>query len=109
MQPQAMLQSFLNVVIFGMNPQLAVEAPRFVSRSFPDSFTPHNYYPGLLNLEGRIARETGDPLAALGHGIEWWPDWTSRSGGMCLLEIDVDRGILHAGADCRRAAYALGW
>jgi len=48
-------------------------------------------------------------LAALGHGIEWWPDWTSRSGGMCLLEIDVDRGILHAGADCRRAAYALGW
>jgi len=108
-QPQAMLQSFLNAVVFGMDPQSAVEAPRFVTRSFPDSFTPHNYYPGLLNLEGRIARQTGEALAALGHGIEWWPDRTSRSGGMCLLEIDADRGIFHAGADCRRAAYALGW
>ena len=104
-----MLQSFLNSVIFGMNPQTAVEAPRFVTRSFPDSFTPHNYYPGLLNLEGRIDRKTGEELAALGHGIEWWPDRTSRSGGMCLLEIDSERGILQAGADCRRAAYALGW
>ena len=108
-QPQAMLQSFLNSVIFGMNPQSAVEAPRFVTRSFPDSFTPHNYYPGLLNLEGRIERQTGDALAALGHRIEWWPDRTSRSGGMCLLEIDVEQGILQAGADYRRAAYALGW
>jgi len=108
-QPQAMLQAFLNAVVFGMDPQSAVEAPRFVSRSFPDSFTPHNYFPGQLNLEGRIARETGDALASLGHGIEWWPDRTSRAGGMCLLEIDAERGILHAGADSRRAAYALGW
>ena len=108
-QPQAMLQSFLNSVIFGMNPQSAVEAPRFVTRSFPDSFTPHNYYPGLLNLEGRIERHTGEELAAMGHRIEWWPDRTSRSGGMCLLEIDIERGILQAGADCRRASYALGW
>ena len=104
-----MLQAFLNVTVFGMDPQSAVEAPRFVSRSFPDSFTPHSYYPGQLNLEGRIARETGDALASLGHDIEWWPDRTSRVGGVCLLEIDAERGVLHGGADYRRAAYALGW
>jgi gamma-glutamyltranspeptidase/glutathione hydrolase len=104
-----MVQAFLNAVVFGMDPQSAVEAPRFVTRSFPDSFTPHNHQPGQLNLEGRIARETGDALASLGHRVEWWPDRTSRAGGMCLLEIDAETGILHAGADCRRAAYALGW
>ena len=108
-QPQAMLQAFLNVTVFGMDPQSAVEAPRFVGRSFPDSFTPHNYYPGQLNLEGRIARETGGALASLGHGIEWWPDRTSRAGGVCMLGVDAERGILEAGADPRRAAYALGW
>ena len=108
-QPQAMLQAFLNVVVFGMDPQSAVEAPRFVTRSFPDSFTPHNHYPGKLYLEGRIGRETEKALASLGHGVERWPDRTSRAGGMCLLAIEVETGILHAGADGRRAAYAVGW
>ena len=108
-QPQAMVQAFLNAVVFGMDPQSAVEAPRFVTRSFPDSFSPHNYNPGQLNLEGRIARETAEALSSLGHRVEMWPDRTSRAGGMCVLEIDAETGILHAGADGRRAAYALGW
>ena len=41
-QQQAMLQVFLNVAEFGMLPQPAVEAPRFATRSFPDSFWPHS-------------------------------------------------------------------
>ncbi|MCH7478183.1 MAG: gamma-glutamyltransferase, partial [SAR324 cluster bacterium] len=65
-QPQAMLQVLLNVAIFGMEPQAAVEAPRFVTRSHPDSFSPHRAFPGQLNLEGRIAREVGEALAAKG-------------------------------------------
>lgn len=108
-QPQAMLQALLNVVIFGMDPQNAVEAPRFVSSSFPDSFAPHDYHPGRLNLEGRIARDAGEALAALGHRVEWWPERTSRAGGVCLVRFDPSTGIFHAGADFRRAAYALGW
>ena len=35
MQPQAMLQVFLNVTVFGMDAQEAVEAPRFATYSFP--------------------------------------------------------------------------
>ena len=37
MQIQAMLQTFLNLFVFGMGPQAAVEAPRFASYSFPNS------------------------------------------------------------------------
>lgn len=109
-QVQAMLQVFLNIVAFGMNPQEAIEAPRFMTYSHPDSFAPHASYPGRLCLEGRIPRETGDRLAALGHGVQWWPDWLWRAGGVCTIQSDIPNGILRAGADPRRAAaYAVGW
>jgi gamma-glutamyltranspeptidase/glutathione hydrolase len=39
-QQQAMLQVFLNVTVFGMPLQRAVELPRVASRSHPDSFWP---------------------------------------------------------------------
>ena len=53
-QIQAMLQTFVNIVVYGMNPQAAVEAPRFATMSFPNSFEPHEYHPGKLMLEARI-------------------------------------------------------
>src|SRR3546814_10479526 len=45
-QIQAMLQVFLNVSVFGMDVQAAIEAPRFATYSFPASFAPHDYFPG---------------------------------------------------------------
>src|SRR6185295_6740065 len=68
-QPQAMLQVFLNVVLWGMDPQTAVEAPRFAGYSYPSSSEPHNYHPGRLNLESRIDKSTIDALGALGHKV----------------------------------------
>ncbi len=108
-QPQAMLQVLLNIAVFGMEPQTAVEAARFVTRSHPDSFSPHRYFPGQLNLEGRISREVGQALAAKGHDVQWLPDRTARTGGVCAVLFDQDTGVFHAAADFRRAGYALGW
>jgi len=107
-QTQAMLQVFLNVHLFGMEAQEAVEAPRTASYSFPSSFEPHAYHPGRLNLEGRIERSTGDALADLGHRIEWWPDWTWLAGAVCTIITDKVSGVLKGGADPRRPSYALG-
>lgn len=108
-QCQAMAQTLLNIDAFEMNPQQAVEAPRFASYSFPQSFAPHAYHPGLLKLEGRIDGNIGDALAALGHKIEWWGDWEWQAGAMCTIRRDLKTGVLEAGADPRRAGYALGW
>ena len=108
-QAQAMLQAFLNIVLFGMDPQEAVEAPRFASYSFPDSFEPHAYHPGRLNIEGRISQETGAALAALGHKVHWWPQWVWRAGAVCCIVADPITGVLHGGADPRRQSYAVGW
>jgi gamma-glutamyltranspeptidase/glutathione hydrolase len=103
-----MVQVFLNATRFGMNIQAAIEAPRFATYSFPSSFAPNNYFPGLLMLEGRLPDKTGESLAARGHKVDWWPDWTWKAGGVCAIHADSDKGILYAGADPRRAGKALG-
>ena len=104
-----MLQVLLNLAVFGMEPQNAVEAPRFSTRSHPDSFSPHRAFPGQLNLEARIAKETGDELASKGHDVNWLPERTTRSGGVCAIHFDQEHGTFPAGADFRRGGYALGW
>jgi gamma-glutamyltranspeptidase/glutathione hydrolase len=107
-QTQAMLQVFLNIHLFGMEVQEAVEAPRVASYSYPSSFEPHAYHPGLLNLESRIDKATGDALGRLGHKIGWWPDWTWLAGAVCTVVANETTGVLKGGADPRRPSYALG-
>jgi gamma-glutamyltranspeptidase / glutathione hydrolase len=109
LQAQGMLQVFLNHTVFGMNIQEAVEAPRFVTHSFPGSFEPHPYFPGRLDLERGIGASAGDSLAALGHRVEWLPDLSMNTAGVCAIVADRETGILSGGADPRRAARAMGW
>ena len=106
---QAQMQAFLNVHVFGMSPQAAVEAPRIASYSWPGSALPHSYKPGRINLEGRIDKATGDALSALGHDVEWWPDFKWLAGSVCTVRVDGQTGLREAGADPRRTAYAVGW
>ena len=105
-QTQANLQLMLNVLVFGMDPQQAVEAPRFSTQSMPNSFYPRAYHPGVLNLETGFSDATASALAAMGHRI-------SRVGacgiGAIITRRDPDTGMLAAGADPRRPTYAIGW
>ena len=105
-QAQGNLQLILNTLVFGMNPQEAIEAPRFATNSVPNSFYPHQYLKGQLALEPGFPSETADALRALGHEV--------TSSGSCGLGAtvthrDPDSGVLSAGADPRRACYAIGW
>jgi len=56
-QPQAMLQVFLNMAVFEMTPQAAIEQPRFASSSFPGSSDPHTYSPRRMSMERRFTDE----------------------------------------------------
>jgi gamma-glutamyltranspeptidase/glutathione hydrolase len=109
LQPQGMLQVLLNHTVFGMSIQEAVEAPRFVTHSFPGSFEPHPYHPARLDLERSIGEATGEALAARGHRVQWLPDLSIGTAGVCAISGDLQRGILSGGADPRRAARAMGW
>ena len=108
-QIQANLQSLLNHLAFGMPLQDAVEAPRLVTHSHPDTFAPHTARPGLVTLEGRIDETTCDRLAARGHRVERLADWTHWTGGVCAVRKDLATGELEAAADPRRWSRALGW
>jgi len=107
-QQQAMLQVFLNITAYGMSPQQAVEAPRVATRSFPDSFWPHQDFPGRLDCERGIPAETRAALGELGHLVEERPDGDWRSGAVCAVVVGAD-GTLMAAADPRRGAHAIGW
>ena len=106
---QAQLQVMLNILVFGMGPQAAVEAPRFASYSWPASALPHTYHPARLNVEEDVGHETGDALRKLGHDIQWWPSHSWRAGSVCVIEADQRSGLMRGGADPRRAAAAGGW
>ncbi|HYG42679.1 MAG TPA: gamma-glutamyltransferase [Bordetella sp.] len=106
-QLQAMAQVFLNIAVFGMNPQEAVDAPRFATYDFPDSFEPHESLPGRLTVESDIGQETTDALRAMGHDALPWPARTWRAGAVCLIQHDPGSGVCLAGADPRRPSYAI--
>ncbi len=108
-QPQAMLQVFLNVVDFGMLPQVAVEAPRISSYNFPNSFWPHVYNPGRTIAEARICRESGEALRDRGYKLEEVPDFARTLGSVCCIVRDSKTGVLMGGADARRSSHAEGW
>jgi gamma-glutamyltranspeptidase/glutathione hydrolase len=107
-QPQAMVQVFLNIVLWDMDPQSAVEAPRFATYNFPSSSEPHAYHPGRLNLESRFPRSTMDQLAALGHKVAPWSELEWRAGAVCAIRVNPETGLLEGAADPRRPCYALG-
>ena len=108
-QPQSMLQLLLNIHVFGMAPQDALDQPRFATVSFPQSTDPHPYYPGRLHMESRFDLGVADELTKRGHDIHWWPDWHWLAGAPCTVLKDQKTGKLEGGSDPRRPTSVIGW
>ena len=105
-QAQANLQQILNVLVFGMDPQQAVEAPRFGTQSIINSFYPRVYLPGQLNVDPGISAEVRSRLEALGHKVV---EADACGRGAVVTLRNPETGVLSAGADPRRPTYAIGW
>jgi gamma-glutamyltranspeptidase / glutathione hydrolase len=104
-QDQAMLQVLLNILVFGMNPQDAVEAPRFQTEHFFASFGNHEFVPGKVNLESRFPASTVEALSKMGHKVEIKGPW---SNGSAPTLIQVSDGVLQGAADPRRNRFVIG-
>ena len=96
-QPQSLIQIVNNLVLFGMTPQAAIEAPRFRS------------YGGLgVAFEDRVDASVLEALEALGHEVEVVHGWTATFGGAHMILCDP-AGTLTAASDPRREAYAIAY
>jgi gamma-glutamyltranspeptidase/glutathione hydrolase len=107
-QDQALLQVLLNIVEFGMNPQEAVEAPRFDTQHYISSFDNHEFLAGVLNVESRISPEVISKLEARGHKLKVQVPWGTGSAPTVIM-VDVKSGVISGGADPRRGRYAVAW
>jgi len=94
MQPQGHVQLLLNLLLFGMDPQAAVDAPRF------------RHYDGLrVGLESPVPDSVRQGLSAMGHQVtELAPD---AAGGAQLI-IRLPRGYV-AASDPRKDGMAVGY
>jgi gamma-glutamyltranspeptidase/glutathione hydrolase len=107
-QDQALLQVLLNIIEFGMNPQEAVEAPRFDTQHYVSSFDDHEFLPGSLNIESRVSLKTIQELSQKGHKVRVQGEWGTLSAPTVIM-YDAKTGVASAGADPRRSRYAVAW
>ncbi len=94
MQPQGHVQLLLNLLVFGMDPQAAADAPRF-----------RHYAGRRVGLEPPIPDSIRAGLAAMGHQVE---ELAPGSAGGAQLIIRLDRGYL-AASDPRKDGMAAGY
>ena len=106
-QPQALVQVFLNMAVFGMSVQDAISAPRFTSMSAPSSFAPNVAFPGHVRLESDLYRQVSAGLKALGYTPDEDPKWDKDYGAVGAIVRGPD-GRLRAGADPREETTAGG-
>lgn len=97
-QTQSLLQIMNNMILFGMTPQEAVEAPRFRS-----------YQGRRVAMEDRIPLGVLDALGDMGHEIRVVHGWTSTFGGAQMIFVDPDFGTVVVASDPRREAYGLAF
>ncbi len=113
-QPQAMLQAFLNMVEFGMNPQQSVEAPTVMTTNFRASNYPQPVGDQLV-LPRALADSVGPALASRGHNLQVtarqqpYGQQPTGAGAVKMLWIDPRTGIFHAGVSPAKDNYALAY
>ncbi|XP_072428128.1 glutathione hydrolase-like YwrD proenzyme [Chiloscyllium punctatum] len=117
MQPQGHVQVLLNMLEFGMNPQEALDAPRFCLEYEKSGGT------WKLSLEEGISEPAAQRLIARGHNVHWPVRGHERSlfgRGQIItkgtwwesqhaLIAEDDQEVLWAGSDPRSDGCAIGY
>lgn len=101
-QAQTHLQLLLGMVDFELEPQDAIEVPRWRSTVDPDGRV-------WVLVDRHMEQSTIDGLSAMGHEVVPGRMWDSSLGHAQAIRIDRQRGILIGGADPRGDGIAAGW
>ena len=97
-QAQVHMQLLSDLADFGMHPQQAIEAPRWISGG-----------PRQVLMELGFPEGTVQGLAARGHEITLIDPWNPDAGHAQMILVDHARGVLMGGADPRADGSAAGY
>lgn len=101
MQPQGHLQIISNIVDFGMDPQAALNALRFIVTEED------------VALEEGISPQVLDDLTSRGHKTRtisgYYRGMTGGMGGAQLIQRDPQTGVLMGASEPRKDGCAIGW
>ncbi len=106
-QEQSLIQVLLDALEFGMNPEAAVEAPRFQTRHLVSSFDNHAMNPGDLLLDERIPSSVALELVERKHKVSIRSRW--GSGAAPTMIRITPEGVIEAGADPYGYRAAQAW
>lgn len=100
-QPQTQAALVTGVIDYGLSPQAAVEAPRWLfGRTWGEPS-------GGVRLESRVSPGVIESLRQRGHEVRAVEAWSDLMGHAQLIRVEP--GTLTGGSDPRADGAALGW
>lgn len=96
-QTQTIVQVLNNILLFGMTPQEAVDAPRYLSAQ-----------DGRLLLDAGVNLRVRSDLAQKGYRVVSLETASARLGGAQVILLNR-AGVKMLGADHRREAFGIAW
>lgn len=109
MQPQGHVQVFLNMCVWGMSPQEALDAPRVSIGSGYDPRDP------VVSVEEGVGIDAVEGLRAMGHKVDVVEGLNRGMFGRGQVirvrhdEKDGGRRVYSAGSDLRADGHAVGY
>jgi len=109
-QDQHTLQNFLNVVVFGMNVQEAIDFPKYDTQAIRSLFYPFRIgrrgKGPVMRVESRMPEETLKKLEAIGHPVLKEGPWAFDLSHFLIIED----GMIYGGVSPRRETnYGIAW
>jgi gamma-glutamyltranspeptidase/glutathione hydrolase len=105
-QDQWSLHVFLQHAVFGLDLQVAIDAPAFHTNHLISSFHPRQVQPRSVELESRFGGAVAAELEERGHDVKVTDPWSLGRVSAVARESD---GVLKAGANPRgMQGYAVG-
>lgn len=103
LQAQLHLQLITDLIDYRMEPQAAIEAPRWIAGG------PGGGLPYQVILESGFPEATVADLASRGHQLTVISQWNTDAGHAQMIMVDAQRGELLGGADPRADGSAEGY
>ncbi|KAK3232581.1 hypothetical protein CYMTET_57085 [Cymbomonas tetramitiformis] len=111
MQPQGHMQVINNMLDYSMDPQAALDAPRFCVEGVGDTASAEDVARSKVLVEEGISEEVKAELEGMGHTITGPLTGYSRQvfGRGQIIKRDPETGTLWGGSDPRADGLAIGW